>query len=198
LKTGYGWKPVIPRYLIPHLGKGLLRELTTAKVQEMQRLTLLSEDVLRTELRRQVPSNHLVGQRHITDSAERGRSQQSVRQVGPRHWLSVCFGIGISCCCGLIIGLPAGVWVDRSRKRPLMIGCDIVRTVTVGSVPVENMIAFTLPEIRRPLTTLVLRAADTGDHARAWPSGRRQRQHEACASRYKRRGHPLTSLPLQH
>ncbi len=36
----------------------------------------------------------------------------------------------------LLIGLPAGVWVDRSRRRPLMIGCDLVRTALVASVPV--------------------------------------------------------------
>lgn len=36
----------------------------------------------------------------------------------------------------LLIGLPAGVWVDRSRRLPLMIGCDVARTLLVASVPV--------------------------------------------------------------
>jgi predicted MFS family arabinose efflux permease len=36
----------------------------------------------------------------------------------------------------LLIGLPAGVWVDRSRRRPLMVSCDIVRTALVASIPV--------------------------------------------------------------
>jgi MFS family permease len=35
----------------------------------------------------------------------------------------------------LLIGLPAGVWVDRSRRRPLMLWCDIVRAAAIGSVP---------------------------------------------------------------
>jgi MFS family permease len=35
----------------------------------------------------------------------------------------------------LLIGLPAGVWVDRSRRRVLMLGCDIVRVIAIGSVP---------------------------------------------------------------
>ena len=35
----------------------------------------------------------------------------------------------------MLIGLPAGVWVDRSRKRPLLIGCDVVRLALIGSVP---------------------------------------------------------------
>ena len=36
----------------------------------------------------------------------------------------------------LIIGLPAGVWVDRSRRRLLMLGCDVVRCVLLASVPI--------------------------------------------------------------
>ncbi len=35
----------------------------------------------------------------------------------------------------LLVGLPAGVWVDRSRCRPLMITCDLVRLVAIGTVP---------------------------------------------------------------
>ncbi len=36
----------------------------------------------------------------------------------------------------LLVGLPAGVWVDRSRRRLLMLGCDVVRAVLLASVPV--------------------------------------------------------------
>lgn len=36
----------------------------------------------------------------------------------------------------LLIGLPAGVWVDRVRCRPLMIGCDLVRAASIASVPI--------------------------------------------------------------
>lgn len=35
----------------------------------------------------------------------------------------------------LVIALPAGVWVDRSRCRTLMIACDLVRLCAIGSVP---------------------------------------------------------------
>lgn len=35
----------------------------------------------------------------------------------------------------LLIGLPAGVWVDRSRKRPLLIWCDVARLLLIGSLP---------------------------------------------------------------
>ena len=36
----------------------------------------------------------------------------------------------------LVIGLPAGAWVDRLPARPLMIICDLVSAVLYASVPV--------------------------------------------------------------
>jgi MFS family permease len=36
----------------------------------------------------------------------------------------------------LVVGLPAGVWVDRIRRRRVMIGADLGRLVALGSVPV--------------------------------------------------------------
>jgi MFS family permease len=36
----------------------------------------------------------------------------------------------------LLIGLPAGAWVDRIRRRNLMIACDIVRAAALISVPI--------------------------------------------------------------
>jgi MFS family permease len=36
----------------------------------------------------------------------------------------------------LIVGLPAGVWVDRIRRRWVMMAADIGRMVALGSVPV--------------------------------------------------------------
>jgi MFS family permease len=35
----------------------------------------------------------------------------------------------------LVVGLPAGVWVDRLRRRPILITADIARTVIFGFVP---------------------------------------------------------------
>jgi predicted MFS family arabinose efflux permease len=35
----------------------------------------------------------------------------------------------------LLIGLPAGVWVDRMRRRPLMLSMDLVRAAVLLSVP---------------------------------------------------------------
>lgn len=36
----------------------------------------------------------------------------------------------------LFLGLPAGVWVDRMRRRPLMVRADLARAVVLLSVPV--------------------------------------------------------------
>ncbi|MDJ1137008.1 MFS transporter [Streptomyces iconiensis] len=35
----------------------------------------------------------------------------------------------------LLVGLPAGAWVDRMRKLPVLIRADMVRAVTMASVP---------------------------------------------------------------
>ncbi|GAA4975789.1 MFS family permease [Nonomuraea thailandensis] len=36
----------------------------------------------------------------------------------------------------LVVGLPAGAWVDRMPKRPMMLACDSVSAVAFASVPV--------------------------------------------------------------
>ncbi|MEU1574087.1 MFS transporter [Streptomyces collinus] len=35
----------------------------------------------------------------------------------------------------LLVGLPVGAWVDRRRKRPLMIACDLTAAAALVSVP---------------------------------------------------------------
>ncbi|TXL87705.1 MFS transporter [Streptomyces sp. IB2014 016-6] len=35
----------------------------------------------------------------------------------------------------LLIGLPVGAWVDRMRRRPLLIGCTVVSAVLYATVP---------------------------------------------------------------
>jgi predicted MFS family arabinose efflux permease len=36
----------------------------------------------------------------------------------------------------LLVGLPAGAWVDRMAPRPLMVGCDVISAVAFASLPV--------------------------------------------------------------
>lgn len=50
------------------------------------------------------------------------------------------FAVGVLTAAGwlpwLVIGLPAGAWVDRLPVRPVMIGADLLAAVLYGSVPV--------------------------------------------------------------
>ncbi|SEG97220.1 Transmembrane secretion effector [Saccharopolyspora kobensis] len=48
----------------------------------------------------------------------------------------------------LLIGLPAGAWVDRLPRRAVMITTDVVRAVLYGSVPVAWLLgALTMPQL---------------------------------------------------
>ncbi len=35
----------------------------------------------------------------------------------------------------LVLGLPAGVWVDRVRRRPLLLGADVARACLLAAIP---------------------------------------------------------------
>jgi predicted MFS family arabinose efflux permease len=41
---------------------------------------------------------------------------------------------------GVVIGLVAGVWVDRLRRRPLMIWTDVVRALLLASIPLAALL----------------------------------------------------------
>jgi hypothetical protein len=60
------------------------------------------------------------------------------------------------------------------------------------------MITYTLPEIRRLLIKLILHSVHTTEHIWSWSTWRRKRQYQARLSHYKRRGYPLTQVPLQY
>jgi predicted MFS family arabinose efflux permease len=55
----------------------------------------------------------------------------------------------------LVIGLPAGVWVDRLRRRGVMIAADLGRILTLGSIPV----AYALGVLRLPQLYIVALAS---------------------------------------
>ena len=47
-----------------------------------------------------------------------------------------------------VLGLVAGVWVDRLRRRPVLIVCDILRLIALGSVPVAFLLhALTIGQL---------------------------------------------------
>jgi MFS family permease len=48
----------------------------------------------------------------------------------------------------LFLGLPAGVWVDRLRRRPILIWSDLLRAAALLSVPIAVALdAMTLPHL---------------------------------------------------
>src|SRR6266576_279332 len=48
----------------------------------------------------------------------------------------------------LLLGLPAGVWVDRARKRPVMIWADVGRLAALATVPAASAFGvLALPQL---------------------------------------------------
>src|SRR5688572_14894259 len=48
----------------------------------------------------------------------------------------------------LVMGLVAGAWVDRLRRRPVMIAADVGRAVVLGSIPIAAIFGvLTLPHL---------------------------------------------------
>ena len=41
----------------------------------------------------------------------------------------------------LVIGLPAGAWIDRMAKRPVLLVCDLVSALLIASVPLAAWLA---------------------------------------------------------
>ncbi len=45
-----------------------------------------------------------------------------------------------------VIGLPAGAWLDRWRRRPILVASDLARTVLLGTIPLGAVLGFlTIP-----------------------------------------------------
>ena len=62
----------------------------------------------------------------------------AVSMLGAGSWeVGIINALGMSAF--LVLGLPVGVWVDRLRRRRLMITADVFRAVVVLSVPAAFM-----------------------------------------------------------
>ena len=40
----------------------------------------------------------------------------------------------------LLIGLPAGAWIDRTRRKPIMIAADLASAALLASIPVAYLL----------------------------------------------------------
>lgn len=70
--------------------------------------------------------------------------------VGVLHATTFEMGLltAASTAAFLVVGLPAGVWVDRVRRRRVMVVADLGRLVALGSVPVAYALgALTLVQL---------------------------------------------------
>ncbi|GAA1040672.1 hypothetical protein GCM10009557_62610 [Virgisporangium ochraceum] len=48
----------------------------------------------------------------------------------------------------LVIGLPAGAWSDRMRRRPVLVTADVVRAVLLLTIPAAALLdSLTLPHL---------------------------------------------------
>ena len=55
---------------------------------------------------------------------------------------------GLELVAGLLVGLVVGAWVDRLRRRPIMVGADLGRAAILGSVPVAAVAGvLALPQL---------------------------------------------------
>jgi len=63
----------------------------------------------------------------------------------------------------LLIGLPAGAWVDRMRHRRVLIVGDVVRALALGSLPLAALVdALTIGQlyvVALTVTVLILRSS---------------------------------------
>lgn len=42
----------------------------------------------------------------------------------------------------LFLALPAGVWIDRYHRRPIMVGADLARAAIIGLIPLAYMLGY--------------------------------------------------------
>src|SRR5437762_9846632 len=55
----------------------------------------------------------------------------------------------------LIVGLFAGVWVDRLRRRPVLIAADVGRALMLLTIPLASMLGFLTIELLCVVALLV-------------------------------------------
>ena len=104
----------------------------------------------------------------------------------------------------ILFTLPAGVWVDRMRRRPILIGADIARAVLLASIPIAFLGGWLThhPGLRRRLPRRHARGllrrrlpVVPAEHRRARRAGRGQLEARALARRVVGRRPDRRRLP---
>jgi MFS family permease len=82
--------------------------------------------------------------------------------------IEVAFLRSVDLAAALVFGLLAGAWVDRLRRRPVLIWSDILRALLLGSIPLAFVLgALTLAQliIVAALAAILTTFADAADNA---------------------------------
>ncbi|WP_245601808.1 MFS transporter [Hamadaea tsunoensis] len=85
----------------------------------------------------------------------------------------------LSSVVGMALALPLGPWIEFHRKRPVMIGADLLRFASTASVPVAAYLGqltyahLCVVAIVRMVATLAFNAASTADLKRLVPASHR-------------------------
>src|SRR5205085_589057 len=82
--------------------------------------------------------------------------------------VGVAFVRGMELVAGLAVGLVAGAWVDRLRRRPVMIWADLGRAALLSSIPlaaIGGWLSLPLLLLVTFLTAVLTTFFDTADHA---------------------------------
>jgi hypothetical protein len=82
---------------------------------------------------------HVAGSDHFTDrhaSELPGDLSDGRAHAGSHAASNGCAGC-IAMAPFLLLGFPAGAWIDRRRRRPIMIVADLGRAASLGAIPVS-------------------------------------------------------------
>jgi MFS family permease len=88
-----------------------------------------------------------------------------VLEAGP---IEIAFLRSVDLAAALLFGLLAGAWVDRLRRRPVLIWSDLVRAVLLGSIPLAFVLGvLTLAQliVVAGLAAILTTFADAADNA---------------------------------
>ncbi len=98
----------------------------------------------------------------------------------------------------LVFGLVAGAWVDRLRRRPVLIWADLGRAALLGSIPVAfafGVLTFVQLLIVSALAAILTTFFDSADNAYLPIDRRARRSWSRPTARWRPAGRPPSSPP---
>ncbi|HEX4214369.1 MAG TPA: MFS transporter [Candidatus Dormibacteraeota bacterium] len=86
------------------------------------------------------------------------------------HVTSVQMGLlrGAEVVPGVVVGLGAGAWADRARRRPLLIAADLVRGLALATIPVAALLGVL--DLAQLFAVFIVTGAATTMFGAAYPA----------------------------